>query len=100
MAKLTPVHPGEILLEDFMKPLKLSASALAMALHVPSTRIGDIINGRRGITADTALRLARYFGTGPEVWMNLQKNYELQTVNEQFARTIRSEVKPREEATA
>jgi addiction module HigA family antidote len=69
---MPPVHPGETLLEDFMKPLGLSANRLALDLHVPVTRIGDIVRGRRAITADTALRLARYFAASPQFWMNLQ----------------------------
>ncbi len=92
MAKLAPVHPGEILLEDFMKPHGLSANALAIDLHVPATRIGEIINRRRSITADTALRLAKYFGTTPEVWLNLQKNYELAMAKNESAGEIEREV--------
>jgi addiction module HigA family antidote len=79
MAKklLPPIPPGEILLEDFMKPLGLSINALARDIHVPPNRISEIVNGRRGITADTALRLAKYFGTSPEVWLGLQADYDL-----------------------
>ena len=73
------IHPGEILREEFMKPMGISQNALAIALHVPVTRIGEIVNERRSITADTALRLGRYFGTSSEFWMNLQTNYDLQT---------------------
>ena len=72
------VHPGEILREDFMKPLGLSANRLALDLRVPATRIGEIVNERRRITADTALRLARYFKTNPEFWLNLQNFYDLE----------------------
>lgn len=72
-----PIHPGEILLEDFMKPLTLSASGLAIALGVPAPRINDIVRERRAITPGTALRLARYFGTSPEFWMGLQTSYDL-----------------------
>ena len=75
---LPPVHPGEILREDFMKPLHLSVNRLALELHVPATRIGEIVHNRRGITADTALRLARYFNTNPEFWLNLQNYYDLE----------------------
>jgi antitoxin HigA-1 len=92
MSKLAPVHPGEILLEDFMKPLNLSANALATALRVPATRIGDIIKGRRGITAETALRLAKCFGTTPDVWMNLQKHYELAVAEREVAKEIERDV--------
>jgi antitoxin HigA-1 len=73
-----PVHPGEVLREDFMKPLGLSVNKLALDLHVPATRIGEIVNERRRITADTALRLGRYFKTNAEFWLNLQNFYELE----------------------
>jgi addiction module HigA family antidote len=75
---MAPVHPGEILREDFMKPLHLSVNRLALDLHVPATRIGEIVHERRRITADTALRLARYFKTNPEFWLNLQNFYDLE----------------------
>lgn len=73
-----PVHPGEILREDFMKPLGLSINRLALELRVPATRIGEIVHERRRISADTALRLARYFNTNPEFWLNLQNFYDLE----------------------
>lgn len=76
--KLPPIHPGEILLEDFMRPFGLSSNALAQLLEVTPARINEIVRGRRGITADTALRLARYFGTDAQSWMNLQTRYELE----------------------
>ena len=75
--RLPPIHPGEILREDFMRPLKLSMNKLALELRVPVTRIGDIVNHRRGITADTALRLGRLFGTTAEYWLGLQSAYDL-----------------------
>jgi antitoxin HigA-1 len=75
---MRPVHPGEILREDFMKPLGLSVNKLALELHVPATRIGEIVHERRRITADTALRLARYFHTNAEFWLNLQNFYDLE----------------------
>ena len=75
---MNPVHPGEILREDFMKPLRLSANRLALDLHVPATRMAEIIHERRRITADTALRLARYFKTNAEFWLNLQNFYDLE----------------------
>jgi addiction module HigA family antidote len=75
---LPPVHPGEILREDFMKPLHLSVNQLALDLHVAATRIGEIVHEHRRITADTALRLARYFNTNPEFWLNLQNFYDLE----------------------
>jgi antitoxin HigA-1 len=75
---LDPVHPGEILREDFLKPLGLTVNKLALELHVPATRIAEIVHGRRRVTADTALRLARYFNTNAEFWLNLQNFYELE----------------------
>src|SRR3954469_6866072 len=83
-----PVHPGEILLEDFLKPLGISINGLALDLHVPVTRISEIVNERRGITADTALRLGRYFGTSADFWMNLQKEYELVLARRKSLKTI------------
>lgn len=71
------IHPGEILREEFMIPMGISQNKLAIELHIPVTRIGEIVNERRGITADTAVRLGIYFGTGPEFWTNLQSNYDL-----------------------
>jgi antitoxin HigA-1 len=91
----TTTHPGEMLREEFLKPLGLSANQLALDLHVPATRIGQILKGKRGITADTALRLARYFGTSPGFWMNLQKNYELSSTREQTGKAIEEAVRPR-----
>ena len=73
------IHPGEILREEFMKPLNISQNVLAIAIRVPATRIGEIVNEKRGITADTALRLGVFFNTTSEFWMNLQSNYDLQT---------------------
>ena len=75
---MEPVHPGETLREDFMKPLRLSVNKLALELHVPATRIGEIVHQRRRITAETALRLARYFKTNAEFWLNLQNFYDLE----------------------
>ena len=75
---MDPVHPGEILREDFMKPLGLSVNKLVLELHVPATRIGEIVHERRRITAETALRLARYFKTNAEFWLNLQNFYDLE----------------------
>jgi addiction module HigA family antidote len=98
--KMKPVHPGEHLREDFLKPMKLSANRLAMDLHVPVTRIADILAGRRGITSDTALRLARYFKTTPEFWMNMQTRYELDVAEDEFLARIEREVQPREISAA
>ena len=92
--KLTPIHPGEILLEDFMKPRALSINRLALDLHVPVTRVSEIVNARRAISADTALRLARYFGTSPQVWLNLQARYELQVAEDQRGADIERQVQP------
>jgi len=75
---LPPIHPGEHLFEDFMTPLGLSRNAVARELRVPPQRISEIVQGRRSISADTALRLARYFGTSPQFWLNLQSSYDLQ----------------------
>ncbi len=97
-AKLPPIHPGETLREDFLKPLGLSANRLAIELHVPVTRINDIAHGRRSITADTALRLARYFGTSPQFWINLQANYDLEVASDSSAGLIETQVKPRRAA--
>jgi addiction module HigA family antidote len=85
-------HPGEMLNEEFLKPLGLSQNGLAMGIHVPATRIGDIIHGRRAITPDTALRLARFFGNSPEFWMNLQQMYDLSKAKLELKKTIEREV--------
>ncbi|MEX1176869.1 MAG: HigA family addiction module antitoxin [Nitriliruptor sp.] len=77
MAKLPPVHPGEVLLEEFLEPVGLSQYRLAKDVSVPPRRINEIVHGKRGVTADTALRLARYFGTSPRFWLNLQAQYDL-----------------------
>src|SRR5260370_2037377 len=81
---LPPVHPGEILREDFMKPLRLTVNKLALELHVPATRIGEIVHDRRRITADTALRLARYFPTNADFWLNLQNFYDLEVSSRSY----------------
>ena len=80
--RLPPIHPGEVLAAEFMEPLELSARALAKRIGVPPNRVTAIVNGTRGITGDTALRLARAFGTTPEFWMNLQKRYELEAAQD------------------
>ena len=92
--KLKPVHPGEILREEFMAPLRLSMNKVAMALRVPVTRIADIVNERRGITADSALRLARYFRNSPAFWMNLQTRYDLELAKDEIARQVERDVQP------
>jgi addiction module HigA family antidote len=91
--RMRPIHPGEVLREEFLKPLRMSANALAHALHVPPNRISAIIAGRRGVTADTALRLARAFGTGPQVWLNLQQTYDLR-IAELDKKNDRAAVRP------
>jgi addiction module HigA family antidote len=93
---MRPIHPGEILREEFLVPLDMSANALTVALRVPAPRINDIVRERRAITPDTALRLARYFGTTPEFWMNLQSAYDLRLTRQQVQATIEREVIPRE----
>ena len=88
------VHPGEFLREDFLVPLGLSANALALALRVPVTRISEILRERRGITADTALRLARYFGTTPDFWMKMQMSYDLALASREVTARIEIEILP------
>ncbi|MGO4881299.1 MAG: HigA family addiction module antitoxin [Bryobacteraceae bacterium] len=89
-----PVHPGETLREDFLEPLGLTANRLATELCVPVTRINDIVRARRSITADAALRLARYFGTTPQFWMNLQSNYDLELAQDVKGSEIAGRVRP------
>jgi addiction module HigA family antidote len=91
--KLAPVHPGEIL-RDELQELNMSANALALALRIPANRVTEIINGRRSVSADTALRLARYFGTSAQMWMNLQSRFDLETAEEAIAARVESEVQP------
>jgi antitoxin HigA-1 len=95
-----PVHPGEILKEDFMVPMGISANQLGKALHVPTGRLTQIINGQRAVTADTALRLAQYFGTSPELWLNLQSYYELEVARDQNAAQIAADIVPRKRSEA
>jgi len=98
--KLKPVHPGEILREEFMAPLGLSMNRVAMDLRVPVTRIADIVNEKRGITADTALRFARYFKNSPTFWMNLQTRYDLEVAEDEIAHKVERDVRPLEAAPA
>ncbi|MGD0110179.1 MAG: HigA family addiction module antitoxin [Rhodopila sp.] len=93
--RLPPVHPGDVLRYDFLEPLGLSAHALAMALRVPANRITAILAGQRAVTAETALRLSRHFGTSPGFWLNLQKAYELEVTERAEGDRIRAEVLPR-----
>ena len=91
---LPPIHPGEILRADFMEPLGLSMNRLALDLRVPVTRIAEIVHQRRGITPDTALRLARYFNTSLGFWLNLQSSCDLEVAQDKLSRTIEREVRP------
>jgi addiction module HigA family antidote len=91
---MRPVHPGEILREDYLKPLGLSANALAQALKVLASRINDIMLERRGITVDTAMRLVRYFGGDVQSWMNLRTAYEIKVAEQALAKKIKDEVQP------
>ncbi len=95
--RMRPVHPGEILREE-LDELGLSANALSKALGVPVNRVTMILNGQRGVTADTALRLARYLGTTPQVWLNLQKTWELRCAEIETSQAINKRVKPRQTA--
>ena len=94
-ARMPPLHPGEMLREEFMKPIGLSANALAMELRVPVTRITEILRERRGISADTALRLARYFNMTPQFWMGLQMDFDLESEADAGGATIEREIRPR-----
>ena len=88
--RMRPIHPGEILREEFLVPLEMTPHALAVALHVPASRINDIVLSRRALSADTAARLGRYFGTSAEFWLNLQTACELRTIDQKdIARTVR-----------
>jgi len=95
--RLAPIHPGEVL-QDLLQEAGLTVNALALALRVPANRIGSIIKGQRGITADTALRLARYFGTSAQMWMNLQAKYDLEAAEDAIGRKVEREVLPRSAA--
>ena len=97
--KLPPVHPGEILLEDFLKPLGLSQYRLAKGVSVPPRRINEIVLGKRAVTADTALRLARFFGTSDRFWLNLQAAYDLDVERDRLAGRLTKEVEVLREAS-
>ena len=92
--KMRPIHPGEILREEFLIPMSLNAHALAMALRLPAPRINDIVRERRGVSADTVLRLARYFGTSAEFWLGLQADFDLKTASKAAGKTIEREIEP------
>ena len=91
-AKLRPVHPGEVLMEGFLKPMELSQNRLALNIGVPPRRINEIVLGKRRITAGTALRLARYFGTSPRFWLGLQADYDLDVASEEMGERLKQEV--------
>lgn len=92
--RMRPIHPGEILREEFLNPMAMSANALALNLHVPAPRINDVVRERRAVTPDTALRLARYFGTTAQFWMNLQSSYDLKQAEGELRKKIEREVRP------
>jgi antitoxin HigA-1 len=95
MNQMRPIHPGEVLREEFLEPLGLSAHALAQALRVPAPRVNDIVRERRSVSPDTALRLARHFGTTPQFWLNLQASYDLKIAMREAGAKIAREVEPR-----
>lgn len=92
---MRPILPGEILREEYLEPLEMSVNALAKALRVPATRMNEIVRGNRGVSADTALRLARYFGTSARFWLNLQTEFELRQAEVEKAAKIAKEIQPR-----
>lgn len=95
MADFAPTHPGEVLREEFLKAMGLSQYALAKALGVPQIRVSEIVNGKRAVTPDTALRLARYFRTTAEFWMGMQATYDLETARDRVGADIEAQVRPR-----
>lgn len=95
MNKMRAIHPGEVLREEFLAPLGMSAHALAQALRVPAPRVNELVRERRGVTPDTALRLARYFGTTPQFWLNLQASFDLKIALREAGKRIDREVAPR-----
>ena len=95
--KLAPVHPGEVLLEEFLKPMNLSQNRVALDIGVPPRRINEIVLAKRGITADTALRLARYFNMSPQFWMGLQMDYALDVAEDELSERLKQEVRPYQE---
>ena len=91
---MRPIHPGEILQEDYIKPMGISVRALSLALHVPYSRLREIVDGKRGVSADTALRLERYFGSEAQGWLALQAAYDLRIAKKQSAKLITREIEP------
>jgi addiction module HigA family antidote len=98
--KLHPIHPGEVLLEEFIKPMNLSQNRLAIEIGVDARRVNEIVLGARSITADTALRLARYFGVSPQFWLGLQAEYDLDVAMDKLGNRLEREVRPRQISTA
>lgn len=93
--KLKPVHPGEVLQEEFLEPMQLSQNRLALEMGVPARRVNEIVLGKRGITADTALRLGRYFGVSPQFWLGLQMDYDLDVAEDRLQGRLETEIRPR-----
>jgi addiction module HigA family antidote len=98
--KIKPTHPGDVLRHDYLEPLGMTPNALAIAIRVPASRVGEIVNGKRSITAPTALRLARYFSSSARFWMNLQSYYDLAIAEDELAGDVERDVQPRKMATA
>ena len=96
--KLSPIHPGEVLLEEFIKPMNLSQNRLAIDIGVDARRINEIVLGKRSVTADTALRLARFFGNSPQFWLGLQTQYDLDVAEDHLGKRLEREVRPLEMA--
>lgn len=92
MPKITPIHPGEILQEEFLLPLELSQNALAQSIHVSARRINEIVHGKRSITADTALRLSLFFGTSADFWMHLQSKFDLETIKDKSLENLKHDI--------
>ena len=92
--KLSPIHPGEVLLEEFINPMELSQNRLAIEIGVDARRINEIVLGKRAVTADTALRLSRFFGNSPQFWMGLQTQYDLDVTEDQLGKRLDREVRP------
>jgi addiction module HigA family antidote len=93
MKKMDPIHPGEVLMEEFLKPMGITQYRLAKDIHVAALRINEIVHGKRSVSADTALRLARYFGMSPQFWLNLQGNYDLETEKDRIGTRLDKEVR-------
>ena len=98
--KIAPIHPGEILLEEFLKPMGISQNRLALDIRVPARRINEIVHGKRRITADTALRLAKQFDMSPQFWLGLQMDYDLDIVEDQLTERLKSEIQVYHQSTA